>query len=450
MVQDQQQELPYSLEAEKALLGAVLIDPDCLTQIGDLLEPDNFYVSAHQRIFSEIVKLSEQNEPSDIVTVAERLKPYSSESTLLSTSYLVDLTQNCPVSQNIEYYAGIVRLNYYRRKIILACQNTIKSASSFEGNIDSYLEDLEKEFLSISNKFDKGGMNSWQDVISSTIQEIEERLNQKSNITGVPTGFIDLDNHLGGFQKGDLIIVAARPGMGKTAFALNCAVSAAKTGKNVAIFTLEMRKEELMMRVLASEARIDSSRLRRGDLSDQEQDLLVHSTRQMCDIKSNIGIDETPSITMMELRSRCRRFKKEFGLDFVVIDYLQLIGTSSTRRNDTREREISEISMSLKAMAKELEVPVMALAQLNRGPDMRNDKRPKISDLRESGSIEQDADLIMFLYRDEYYNPQSESVGVSEVIIGKNRHGSLDTIKLAFHPNFVCFQNLYKGDSPIK
>ncbi len=450
MVLDQQQELPHSLEAEKALLGAVLIDPDRLTQIGDLVEPENFYVSAHQRIFSEIIKLSEQNEPSDIVTVAERLKPYAKDSTLLSTTYLVDLTQNCPVSQNIEYYAGIVRLNYYRRKIILACQNTIKNASSFEGDIDSYIEGLEKEFLAISNRFDKGGIVSWKDVVSSTIKELEEKIVQDSNITGVPTGFIDLDNHLGGFQKGDLIIVAARPGMGKTAFALNCATNAAKQGKSIAIFTLEMRKEELMMRVLASEARLDSSRLRRGDLSEQEEDLLAHSAREIYNINSNIGIDETPSITMMELRSRCRRFKKEFGLDFVVIDYLQLIGTSSARKNDTREREISEISMSLKAMAKELEVPVMALAQLNRGPDLRNDKRPKISDLRESGSIEQDADLIMFLYRDEYYNPQSESVGVSEVIIGKNRHGSLNTIKLAFNPNFVCFQNLYKGDAPVK
>ena len=450
MVLDQQQELPHSLEAEKALLGAVLIDPDRLTQIGDMVEPENFYVSAHQRIFEEIVKLSEQNEPSDIVTVAEKLKPYSKDSTLLSTTYLVDLTQNCPVSQNIEYYAGIVRLNYYRRKIILACQNTIKNASSFEGDIDSYIEGLEKEFLSISNKFDKGGIVPWKDVVSSTIKELEEKIVQDSNVTGVPTGFIDLDNHLGGFQKGDLIIVAARPGMGKTAFALNCATNAAKQGKSVAIFTLEMRKEELMMRVLASEARLDSSRLRRGDLSEQEEDLLAHSARQVYNINSNIGIDDTPSITMMELRSRCRRFKKEFGLDFVVIDYLQLIGTSSVRKNDTREREISEISMSLKAMAKELEVPVMALAQLNRGPDLRNDKRPKISDLRESGSIEQDADLIMFLYRDEYYNPQSEDGGVSEVIIGKNRHGSLNTIKLAFNPNFVCFQNLYKGEAPTK
>ena len=245
----------------------------------------------------------------------------------------------------------------------------------------------------------------------------------------------------GGLQGSDLIILAARPGMGKTALVLNMASNAMFAGKNVAIFTLEMSKEQLMGRVLAAVSRVDSSRLRKGDLSDEEQDRLMEGARRIYERKEGFAIDETPGISLMELRSRCRRYHKEVGIDFIVVDYLQLM-TAGTGKPESREREISEISMGLKNLAKELNVPVIALAQLNRGPDSRPDKRPKISDLRESGSMEQDADMILFVYRDEYYNPSSEDAGIAEVIVGKNRHGSLTTIKLAYQPSYVSFQNL--------
>jgi replicative DNA helicase len=262
-------------------------------------------------------------------------------------------------------------------------------------------------------------------------------------VTGVTTGFNDLDTLTGGMQPSDLVIIAARPAMGKTAFVLNLATNAALSGKKVAIFTLEMSKEQLMARVLSSVARVDSSRLRKGDLSDEEQDRLMEGARRIYEYKTHLGIDETPGISLMELRSRCRRYHKENGLDMIVIDYLQLM-TMGADRPDSREREISEISMGLKNLAKELKVPVIALAQLNRGPDSRPDKRPKLSDLRESGSMEQDADMIMFIYRDEYYNPASELTGIAEILIAKNRHGSTKTVKLAYQPNYVSFANLFQ------
>lgn len=443
---DQQQSvvLPHNVDAEKAVLGAILKEPDSLSLIENLLLPQHFFIDIHKKIYTAINELSKQNEVPDIISVADKLKylEHSSSENYVGAAYLVELTESSPLTHNVEYYAKIVRTEFYRREIIKSCQQTIQKAMFFDGLIEGFIEDIEKQFLKIANEYDRSGIYTLPQVLESTIEEIELRLN-KQNV-GIKTGFIDLDNFLGGFQKGDLIIVAARPGMGKTAFALNCAANIAKSGKNVVIFTLEMRKEELMMRVLAAEAKVDSSRLRRGELSEDEEDRLTEGARQIHKISAALGIDETPAITMMEIRSRCRRFKKQYGLDFVIIDYLQLIGSSSVNKTDTRERIISEISMGLKALAKELNIPIMALAQLNRAPDYRTDKKPKLSDLRESGSIEQDADLILFLYRDEYYNPTSVLTGVSEVIIGKNRHGPISTIKLAFQPIYASFQNLYK------
>lgn len=312
---------------------------------------------------------------------------------------------------------------------------------AFEGSIETYIETIEKEFLAIASEHDRKGIVRGPEVLDATIEEIERRLEAGDEITGVPTGFNELNKLIGGWQPSDLVILAARPGMGKTAFALNCAANAARAGKNVVIFTLEMTKEQLMSRVLSSESRVDSSRLRRGDLNEDEVDRLTQGVRQLNEISVNMGIDETPGVSLMELRSRCRRYHKEVGIDMIVIDYLQLM--SGSAKADSREREISEISMGLKELAKELNVPIIALAQLNRGPDARPDKRPKISDLRESGSMEQDADMILFIYRDEYYNPSSEDQGIAELLVAKNRHGSTMTIKLAFQPNFVSFQNLF-------
>jgi replicative DNA helicase len=355
---------------------------------------------------------------------------------------LIELTESAPVAQNLLYYANIVRKHSNLRRVISLCQNTIGRATNNDGDIGEFLDSIEKEIISIVNDQDRqGGIISAVQVLEDTIIELEEKLKLAGQPTGTPSGFTDFDAMTGGFQNSDLIILAARPAMGKTALMLNFASNAAKNGKPTVVFSLEMSKNQLMTRLLSAEARVDSSKLRRGELSDDELNRLHVASRTIASLP--IGIDETGGITLMELRSRCRRWKKDHGLGLVVIDYLQLMGATS-KRADSREREIAELSGGLKALAKELQVPVIALAQLNRGPDQRTDHRTKSSDLRESGSLEQDADLIMFIYRDEYYNPNSEDRGKAEVIIAKNRHGSVDTIKLAYQANYVSFYNLLK------
>ena len=434
--------LPYSADAERAVLGAILVDSDTLTIVEGLLQAEQFFVDSHQKIYECILKLSSEGDSVDVLTVAEALRGADGDQKTLGPQYLVQLTEDCPVTQNVEHYAKIVRKLFFKRNIIQTCQNVINQASSYEGEVESFIETVEKEFLSISQTYDRKGLVQADDVLESTIDDLQRKLESDGSLSGVPTGFHELDNLSGGLQGSDLIILAARPGMGKTALVLNMASNAMFAGKNVAIFTLEMSKEQLMGRVLAAVSRVDSSRLRKGDLSDEEQDRLMEGARRIYERKEGFAIDETPGISLMELRSRCRRYHKEVGIDFIVVDYLQLM-TAGTGKPESREREISEISMGLKNLAKELNVPVVALAQLNRGPDSRPDKRPKISDLRESGSMEQDADMILFVYRDEYYNPSSEDAGIAEVIIGKNRHGSLTTIKLAYQPSYVAFQNLF-------
>ena len=441
--------LPFSKDAEKAVLGSILLDPDRLVVIEGMLREEHFFLDAHQKIYHAINSLSSAGEAADILTVADRLRAASTQDTpYLGAGYLVELTESAPVSENIENYAQIVRKNFYLRKIVGSCQEAMAKAKGYAGGVEELIEGIEKSFLEIAGDYDRGGLVRADKVLESTIDEIQRKLESDGTTTGVPTGFKRLDSLTGGFQPSDLIILAARPGMGKTALALNVATHAAMQQKSVVIFTLEMSKEQLMSRVLASVARVDSANLVRGQMNEDEQDQLMEGARRIYECKDFLAIDETPGISLMELRSRCRRFKKEFSLDLVVVDYLQLMSGGGGSQ-DSREREISRISMGLKELAKELRVPVIALAQLNRGPDARPDKRPKISDLRESGSMEQDADMILFVYRDEYYHPDSESAGVAEVIVGKNRHGGLDTIKLAFQPNFVSFQNLFEGEEDL-
>ncbi len=436
--------LPFSMEAEKAVLGGVFGNQDSLYIIEDMLTPDHFFLDAHKKIFESILELSGQGDVPDIVTVAEKLRREKGDRHYLGAGYLAELTECAPISENIEDYAGIVRSCFFRRKIISACQETIAGAKSFSGDVTAFVEGLEKEFLEITGNYDRSGLIKVDRVVESTLEDLERKISTDGVTTGVPTGFDDLDRLTGGLQPSDLIILAARPGMGKTALVLNIATNAALANKSAVVFTLEMSKEQLMVRVLSSLARVESTKMGKGDLSQDELDRLMESARKLHDYKDYLAIDETPGISLMELRSRCRRYAKENGVDLIVIDYLQLMSLGGGKV-ESREREISQISMGLKQLAKELRVPVVALAQLNRGPDARPDKRPKISDLRESGSMEQDADLILFVYRDEYYNPDSESAGVSEVIVGKNRHGETTTIKLAFQPNYVSFHNLYKG-----
>lgn len=431
---------PHSQEAEKAVLGAILREPATLNGVSDGLIPDHFFLDIHRRIYQVMVDLDAASEPTDIVTVAEKLA--RSEGQEIGPGYLIELMEAAPVAQNATYYASIVRKHASLRRVITVCQSTIGRASSAEGDVGEFLEDIEKEVLSIFNEQDReGGIVGAVKVLEDTIIELEEKLQNAGQPTGVPTGFIDFDAMTGGFQKSDLIIIAARPAMGKTALVLNLASNAAKQGFPVVVFSLEMSRNQLMMRLLSSEARVDSSRLRKGELSEDELNRLHVASRTIASYP--LGIDETGGISLMELRSRCRRWQKEHGLGMIIIDYLQLMGSSS-KRADNREREIAELSGGLKALAKELKVPVIALAQLNRGPDTRQDHRPKTSDLRESGSLEQDADMIMFIYRDEYYNKNSEFAGKAEIIIAKNRHGSVDTVMLAYQPNFVSFYNLMK------
>jgi replicative DNA helicase len=437
---------PHSIEAEKAVLGAVLRDADALNLVADKIKSEHFFLDIHQHIFEAMASLYHHNEPTDILTVAERIKRNGHDSDQLGPSYLVELTEVAPLTQNIEHHAKIVRDYFYVRKIISTCQSTIRKALNHEGEVAAFVEDVEKEFLAVSNENDRAGIATMLDVLDETLEDIERRISLgDTGLTGVPSQFIDLDNVTGGWQKSDLVILAARPAMGKTAFALNVVMNAIKSGKSVAVFSLEMSKTQLMTRIISAEARIDSTKLRKGDLTDEEQDRLMQGVGSLSKVEAMLGIDDTPGISLLDLRSKCRRFKKErHGLDMIVIDYLQLMTASGSTRYDSREREIAEISKGLKNLAKELNIPIIALAQLNRGPDSRPDKIPKLSDLRESGSMEQDADMIIFLYRDEYYNPNSEDAGKALVKISKNRHGSLEDVMLAFAPQFMKFSNLAK------
>lgn len=439
-------EQPFSKEAERAVLGAILNDPEALVLIEGLLVPDHFYLDPHKKIYTAIIRISQAGDVPDLVTVADQLGKEKNPSPFLGTEYIVDLSEAAPVAKNIESYATIVRDKFYLRRLINVCQNAISSASTAAGDYVQAREILEKSLLEMAGQRDVTGLTPVHDVLGSTLDEIQKKIESDGLITGVPTGLDEMDHHLGGLQKSDLIILAARPGMGKTALALNIATNAFFAGKSVAIFTLEMRKEQLMTRVLSSISRVDSARLSKGDLTNDDFDRIVEGAKRIYDHRSNLAIDGTAGITLMELRSRCIRYQKEHGLDLVIIDYLQLMG-GERGSNAPREQEVAQISKGLKGLALDLDIPVMALAQLNRGPDQRPDKRPKIADLRESGSMEQDADLILFVYRDEYYNPDSEDVGIAELIVGKNRHGSLKTMKLAFQPNFVSFQNLYAEGS---
>lgn len=428
---------PHSVDAEKAVLGAILNEPAAFINISNILRQEYFYLENHQVIYGVITELDRDNRAADIITVAE-LAGYRGK---ISVAYLSELVDSCPVTLNIEQYAYIVKQCHLRRKIIKGCQEAIKKAIHYDGRDEEFLEQIEKELLQATEEQERHGLVPASEVVAVTMEELEKRIGKGDELTGVPSGFRDLDALTGGWQPSDLIILAARPGMGKTALALNWAVKAARAGFPTAVFSLEMSSNQLMTRLLASEAKVDASKMRRGNMNEEEQDALMRAMRQINDLPA-ISIDDTPAITMTELRSRCRRFKRENGLGLIVIDYLQLVGRSTDTRYENREREISEISRSLKALAKELSVPIISLAQLNRGPDARPDKRPRMSDLRESGSMEQDADLVLFIYRDEYYHKSSEDAGKAEVIIGKNRHGPMDTIELAFLPNYVSFHTL--------
>ena len=437
---------PHSIPAEQAVIGSILRDPTGLTYAAELLKAEHFFVDSHRRIFEAMLALFEKHEAVDILTVTEKLRElFGERAESMGSLFLVELTENCPVTQNIDHYARLVAKYHHLRTIIDTCQEAIQGAMNCEGRIEDYVDEIEKKLLAVSSKEGRTGIVPANEVVETTLRYIQKNMENGGGITGIPTGFYELDNLIGGWQRTDLVILAARPGMGKTAFILNSAFHGARSNQNVVIFSLEMNREQLMSRIFSSDAKIDSSKLRRSGMADAEYDRLMDSARFIHELQYKLGIDETPGMTLMELRARSRRYKAEHGLDMIVIDYLQLMEAGGTRKWESREREVAYISKGLKELAKELNVPVIACAQLNRGPEARPDKRPKSSDLRESGSIEQDADLVMFLYRDEYYNPTSEKAGIAELIIAKNRHGEPKTIELAYQPSFVSFQNLMRG-----
>ncbi|MGM8215799.1 replicative DNA helicase [Bacillaceae bacterium W0354] len=431
---------PHNIEAEQAVLGAIFLEPSVIVPANEILLPEDFYRVSHQRIFETMVRLTDKGEPIDLVTVTNELSERDLLGEIGGVSYLTDLANAVPTAANIEYYARIVEEKSTLRRIIQAATNIVTRTFEESDEVSEILDHAEKTILEVSQNKSSGKFKNIKDVLIDVYDNIEQLHHHDAEVTGVPTGFKDLDHITSGFQKNDLIIIAARPSVGKTAFALNIAQNVAiHASENVAIFSLEMGAEQLVMRMLCAEGNIDSQRLRTGKLIEEDWGKLTMAMGSLSD--AGIFIDDTPGIKVSEIRSKCRRLKQEHGLGMILIDYLQLIqGSGNSREN--RQQEVSEISRALKALARELEVPVIALSQLSRGVEQRQDKRPMMSDIRESGSIEQDADIVGFLYRDDYYNQESEKENIIEIIIAKQRNGPVGTVELAFVKEYNKFVDL--------
>ncbi|MGV3464888.1 MAG: replicative DNA helicase [Heyndrickxia sp.] len=431
---------PQNIEAEQAVLGAVFLEPSSLITASEILIPEDFYRNAHQIIFNIFMKLNDEGKAVDLVTVAEELAATKQLEDIGGISYLSELAGSVPTAANIEYYARIVGEKSLLRRLIRTATTIATDGYTREDEVDELLSEAERSIMEVANRKNAGAFHNIKDVLVRTYDNIELLHNRKGDITGIPTGFTELDSMTAGFQRNDLIIVAARPSVGKTAFALNIAQNVGtKAGENVAIFSLEMGAEQLVMRMLCAEGNINAQNLRTGSLTDEDWRKLTMAMGSLSN--SGIFIDDTPGIRINEIRSKCRRLKQEHGLGMILIDYLQLI-QGSGRSNENRQQEVSEISRSLKALARELEVPVIALSQLSRGVEQRQDKRPMMSDIRESGSIEQDADIVAFLYRDDYYDKESENKNIIEIIIAKQRNGPVGTVSLAFVKEYNKFVNL--------
>lgn len=430
---------PQNLEAERAVLGAVLVDNEVIFGVMELLEPSLFYQPSHQLIFSTMLELSERGQPIDIVTLSDRLRSSGNFDKAGGPDYIASLADEVPTSAGVNHYARIVREKAVLRRLIETATGIVQDCFDAAGDVDQLLDDAERKMFAVSQQRVRSGFFSMRDIVKSSFKTIEALYEKKESITGVATGFKDIDEITSGLQSSDLIIIAGRPSMGKTAFALNMAQNAALAHqKKVAVFSLEMAKEQLVMRMLCSEARVNAHSLRSGFLSQTDWPKLTTAAGRLAD--ATIFIDDTPALSAMEMRAKTRRMKADQGLELIIVDYLQLM--SSRSRSDSREQEISEISRSLKALAKELAVPVVALSQLNRGVENRHDKRPVLADLRESGAIEQDADVIIFIYRDEVYNKDTLEKGVAEIIIGKQRNGPVGIRKLAWLDKYTRFEDL--------
>ncbi|MBU3110512.1 replicative DNA helicase [Clostridium lacusfryxellense] len=430
--------LPYNLEAEQSVIGSMLIDKTAISRVVEVLKGDDFYRDSHKVIFNAIFDLYQKDTPIDMITLLEHLRSSEQLESSGGITYISEISNSVPSTANLSSYIKIVDDKSILRKLIRSSTEIIEDCYSKQDDVEAVMDLAEQKVFNISQKKNAGDFEPMNTVLERGFLEIERIFNNKGETTGISSGFPELDDKTAGFQKGDMILIAARPSMGKTTFALNLAEFAAlRQGKSVAVFSLEMSKEQLSYKLLCSEANVDMSKLRHGDLEDRDWENIAKASGPLA--ASKIFIDDTAGTSVMDMRSKCRKLKMEHGIDLIVIDYLQLMTGSNT---ESRQQEVSEISRSIKALAKEMECPVIALSQLSRAPEQRTDHRPMLSDLRESGSIEQDADLVMFLYRDEYYNEETEDKNVAELIIAKQRNGPIGTVKLAWIGQFSKFARL--------
>lgn len=442
---------PQNIEAEQSVLGAMLIEKEAIPKVMEILRNTDFYREAHRVIFNAMLELYNKNEAVDMITVTEILKRDNKLEDVGGIAYVTSLANAVPTAANVTYHASIIEEKSILRQLVSVSTQIASMGYEANDDVKNIIDSAESKILEISNRKKTADFTPINEIVLDSFKSIEALMGNKNGLTGLPTGFEDLDNLTSGLHGSDFIILAARPSMGKTAFALNVvqnvAIRAAKkvggAPKTVAFFSLEMSKEQLVQRMLCAEANIDSQRLRIGELRDEDWAMLINTADTLS--SANIYIDDTAGITAMDMRSRARRLKAEHGLDLIVVDYLQLMqGSGKKNNNGDRQQEVSEISRSLKALARELDVPVIALSQLSRSVEARQVKRPMLSDLRESGSLEQDADIVAFLYREDYYNPETENKNITELIIAKHRNGPVDTVNLFFHKQYTKFVGLSK------
>lgn len=433
---------PQSLEAEQSVLGSMLIDKEVVPVVMEILKPEDFYRPDHKEIYDVIIELFDRAQPIDLITVSERLKLHGKLELVGGLEYLTNIATEVPTTANVKHYAKIVEEKALLRKLIKASSDIVDLGYNASEEVSYILDKAEQNIFDILQKRSSQGFVPIKDVLVDTFNKLEELYNNSGNITGIPTGFADLDFKTSGLHNSDLILIAARPAMGKTAFALNLAQNAAvHSNVPVAVFSLEMSREQLVNRMLCSEAMVDSNRMKTGKLEDNDWQKVAKALGPLSE--APIFIDDTPGVSITEIRAKCRRLKLEHNLGLVIIDYLQLM-QGSRSKSENRQQEISEISRSLKILAKEINVPVITLSQLSRAPEARTDHRPILSDLRESGAIEQDADIVMFLYRDDYYNPETEKKNIAELILAKHRNGSTGTVELVWLGQYTKFANLEK------
>lgn len=433
---------PHDIEAEQAVIGSMLTDKDAVIAAIEVLKEDDFYREDHKAIYGAILSLYDRSEPIDIITLKAELTSLGMFDKIGGLEYLAELPEKVPTTANVDKYIKIVEEKSMLRSLIKTANEIIELGYDPTEELDNIMDNAEKKIFNIMQDKNQKGYSPIKDILVDTFTQLEQLYNQKQHITGVPTGFADLDYKTAGLHNSDLVLVAARPAMGKSAFALNIASYAAvKAHVPTVIFSLEMSKEQMVNRILCSEAMVDSNKVRTGKIEEEDWVKIAGAMGPLSE--AQIFIDDTPGISINEIRAKCRKLKLEKNIGLVVIDYLQLV-QGSGKKSSSREQEISEISRSLKILAKEINVPVIALSQLSRAPEQRPDHRPMLSDLRESGAIEQDADIVMFLYRDDYYNEESEKKNIAEVILAKHRSGSTGTVELLWLGNYTKFANIDK------